>query len=162
MTGEECVSKLRFSSSGQDGVMRLSREEEIEIARTGDEAIKEELSQLFHDLELASVRMGMIASTNRRINSLVWVYTEIHGARVVTNIRIAGMRKGLSSINEIAATADMNASFLGKIIRCLPGGNWNFMQVMKISTAVNLDSRTMLFSDLSKLIDDEDERYKSQ
>lgn len=61
-----------------------------------------------------------------------------------------------------ADKAALNASFLGKLLNCEPGGGWNISQVMRIATTIKIDPRTMLFSDLIKLIDEEDWRYRTQ
>ncbi|MCX6703378.1 MAG: hypothetical protein NTV02_01665 [Candidatus Zambryskibacteria bacterium] len=154
----DSAQKLRFGKVR--GHNRLSQKEEIEIAQKKLTEIERELSSML--MLVATKSFGeVVASLNQqRLNSLVWVYTELQGVKIANNIHIAAMRIGLRTILAIADKAALNASFLGKLLNCESGGGWNISQVVRIATAIGIDPRTMLLSDLTELINEEDKKYK--
>lgn len=151
-------SKLRFGKV--TGQSRLSQKDELEIESGGVKIIETELGHIL-DFMISKPYSEVIGIVDiLRANSLIWVYFELEGKRIVLNIRIAATRVGLMTINQIADKAQMNASFLGKILNLEPGGGWNLNQVFRITAAIELDPRVILFSDLAKIIKEEEKKYK--
>lgn len=95
----DSAQKLKFGKvRGQN---RLSQKEEIEIAQKDLAEIERELSSVL-ELVVTKSYGEVVASINQqRLNSLIWVYTELQGMKVANNIHIAAMRIGLRSMRAI-------------------------------------------------------------
>lgn len=136
----------------------LPREEEKALAEKEPDFISTQLYSLLQEISLRDAWSCYHHPDFFRANSLVWIWVQMKPKMILSNIRILMARKGLTSINQLAAALKMNASFVGRMLAmqsAVDFGGWNVENVFKIATVLDARPELMMTTDLSSRVQEE-------
>lgn len=135
---------------------RLPRAEEEKLVGQGIDFMRHELLTLINNFVSMSVLefFKLQKETEWRLNSLLFVYFQAESARIVKNIKIL---TGKADLNwtQIACEIGVTPSHLNRMINGKAPAGWDWKKVIRLSLALGIDSRVMLFSDIDKAIDEQ-------
>lgn len=127
------------------------------------EEVESELRTLFFEISSASLLESFLsplsAETRRRLSFLIPIYTRAESVRISKNVQILSASAGISSVNMLSRKMGMNASFIGRLMKGQTNG-WTFETLLRISAALEVDPRFILFSDVHKILADSELVYK--
>ncbi len=141
------------------GQKRLPQQEEQEMADKGVDWVTEQLvNELVKLSKLDAIGFIVYGLDDRLLNSLIWIYVQMIQGRLKRNIAILIASSGCGTINGLARKAQLNSSFVGRLISMEVPGGWNVKNLFVLAQALEVGVASLLFADFKAAIEKEAQR----